>query len=224
MDGIIFLGIHLFSEPMTKLASTSMGLPAATNVTGLFFSIKEDLILLGAAGSFLFFLIIVLLLWLPIRKKFNATADRKLDTPKKSSSTRTSKSAEKREQDKRLLLYLFTILQREGRLMDFFSEDLTPFEDAQIGAAVRSIHENCKKVVAKTLAPKPVIDEEEGASVTVPSGFDPSAIKLVGNVSGNPPFSGILRHRGWQAKKTELPTLSSTQNASIISPAEVEIS
>jgi Domain of unknown function (DUF2760) len=224
MDSVVFFGVHLFSGPMSMLASSSTELPEAAAVTGLFFSVKKDLIHFGGACSFLFFLVIVLLLWLPIRKQLKASALRKPDHSPKASPTDASISAEKKEQDKRLFLYMLTVLQREGRLMDFFSEDLTPFEDAQIGAAVRSIHENCKKVVLKSLAPKPVIDEEEGATITVPSGFDPSAIKLVGNVSGNPPFSGILRHRGWQAKKTELPTLSSTQNASIISPAEVEIS
>ena len=29
--------------------------------------------------------------------------------------------------------------------MDFLQEDLSLYEDGQIGAAVRSIHENCKK-------------------------------------------------------------------------------
>lgn len=221
-DGIVYFAMHIFTEPMTTLAKVNPELPEASAVTKLFFTIQKELLLFGGVGSFLFFLIMLFLLWLPIRKKFGTSVSSKPVAPTKAQDPETS--SKKRDQDQRLLLYLFTVLQREGRLMDFFAEDLTPFEDSQIGAAVRSIHENCKKIVTKTLAPKPVIDEAEGASVSVPPGFDPSAIKLVGNVSGDPPFSGILRHRGWQANKAEVPTLSSTQNASIISPAEVEIS
>lgn len=130
---------------------------------------------------------------------------------------------EKTEQDQRLFLYLLSLLQREGRLLDFFSENLDLYEDEQIGAAVRSIHQNCKKVIDKNLSPRPVVDLNEGEEITVESDFDPNAIKLTGNVTGDPPFKGVLRHKGWQVQKLELPTLSSGQESKIIAPAEVEI-
>lgn len=130
---------------------------------------------------------------------------------------------ERLKQEQRLFLYFLSLLQREGRLLDFFSEDLDLYEDSQIGAAVRSIHQNCKKVIDKNLAPQPVIDREEGEQITVESDFNPDAIKLTGNVTGDPPFKGVLRHRGWQTQKMELPTLSSGKDSKIIAPAEVEI-
>jgi hypothetical protein len=130
---------------------------------------------------------------------------------------------EKMEQDQRLFLYLLSLLQREGRLLDFFSENLDLYEDDQIGAAVRSIHQNCKKVIDKNLSPRPVFEQGEGEEITVEPNFDPNAIKLTGNVSGDPPFRGVLRHKGWQTQKLELPTLSSGQDSKIIAPAEVEI-
>ena len=130
---------------------------------------------------------------------------------------------EKKEHDRRMYLYMLSVLQREGRFLDFLSEDLDQYDDAQIGAAVRSIHQSCKKVVEKNVAPRPVIDKTEGGEVVVEPGFDPNSIKLTGNVSGEPPFSGVLRHKGWQAKKVELPTLSTSQDSGIIAPAEVEI-
>jgi hypothetical protein len=46
---------------------------------------------------------------------------------------------------------------------------------------------------------------------------------LTGKVVGEPPFKGILRHKGWQVGKLKLPTLSGSQNAKIIAPAEVEL-
>ena len=67
------------------------------------------------------------------------------------------------------------------------------------------------------------MDQTEGDSVTVPVGFDAGAIKLTGNVSGEPPFTGTLQHRGWKASSFNLPTLSGHQNPDIIAPAEVEL-
>ncbi len=127
------------------------------------------------------------------------------------------------ERKRRLFLHFLSVLQREGRLLDFFGEELDLYDDEQIGAAVRSIQEDCKKAMEKYLAPAPVIDQEEGENVDIAPGFDPDAIKLIGNVSGNPPFRGVLRHRGWKAGKKEVPKLSDVFDSSIITPAEVEI-
>ncbi|HMA68161.1 MAG TPA: DUF2760 domain-containing protein [Desulfosalsimonadaceae bacterium] len=130
---------------------------------------------------------------------------------------------ERKRENERFYLHLLSVLQRDGRLLDFLEEDLSLYDDAQIGAAVRSIQDNCKKVVNQSLSPKPVFDHAEGDTVTVPADFDPTAVKLTGNVSGEPPFTGTLRHRGWRAARLELPTLSSRQDPGVIAPAEVEI-
>ena len=132
---------------------------------------------------------------------------------------------QKIEQDRkrRLFLHSLSILQRDGRLLDFFDEDLSQYEDEQIGAAVRSIQEDCKKTIKKYIDAKPVLESEEGDIVKIDPGFDIDAIKLVGNVSGEPPFEGVLKHRGWKAGKKELPKLSDIQDSGIIIPAEVEI-
>ena len=53
--------------------------------------------------------------------------------------------------------------------------------------------------------------------------FDPSAIRLTGNVSGEPPFRGALRHAGWRAVQVKLPAQPSGQDPRIVAPAEVEI-
>ncbi len=132
---------------------------------------------------------------------------------------------QKIEQDRRrrLFLHSLSVFQRDGRLLDFFDEDLSLYEDEQIGAAVRSIQEDCKKAAKKYIDPKPVIEKEEGETVIVEDGFDIDAINLVGNVSGNPPFEGVLKHRGWKAGKKEIPKLSDVQDSTIITPAEIEI-
>jgi hypothetical protein len=131
---------------------------------------------------------------------------------------------EKRKQrDKRFFVHLFALLQREGRLIDFFQEDLDRYEDAQIGAAVRNIHESCNAAMKKYLKLLPVIEKNEGDDVIVDPGFNPNTIKLTGNVFGDPPFKGVLRHRGWKAAKSDLPVLSDTKDSTVIAPAEVEI-
>ncbi len=127
------------------------------------------------------------------------------------------------ERRRRLFLHTLSVLQREGRLLDFFDEDLSLYEDEQIGAAVRSIQQDCKKAVKKYIDPKPVVSGEEGDSITIEDGFDMDAIHLVGNVSGHPPFEGIIKHPGWKAGKKDVPKLSDVQEPGIITPAEIEI-
>ena len=119
---------------------------------------------------------------------------------------------------------MLALLQREGRLIDFFSEDLTPYPDAQVGAAVRELHAGCRKALEQYMTLEPIIEGEEDTSVTVEAGFDPAAVKLVGNVAGQPPLRGLLRHRGWRATRLNLPPLA-PQGAgrAIVAPAEVEI-
>jgi len=118
---------------------------------------------------------------------------------------------------------MLALLQRDGRLIDFITEDIAPYQDAQIGAAARDVHESCRKAIDHYLALEPVIASEEGQPVTVEPGFDPAAVKLIGNVTGHPPLRGLLRHRGWRVAQVNLPPLPDSSGRSIIAPAEVEI-
>lgn len=128
------------------------------------------------------------------------------------------------ESTQRASLQTLVILQRKGRLIDFLQEDLSQHDDAQIGAAVRSIHAGCKETLSEHIDLKPIYKEEEGCEVTIPKGFDSKAIQLTGNVKGNPPFNGIIRHRGWRAVRVQMPQLTSQgDEGNIIAPAEVEI-
>jgi hypothetical protein len=119
---------------------------------------------------------------------------------------------------------LLSLFQREGRLVDFLREDIQPYDDSQIGAAVREIHKACRQVLTEHLTLEPVLNGQEGDEVTVPKGFDPSAIRLTGNVSGEPPFHGSLRHAGWRTTQVKLPAQPAGQDPKIVAPAEVEIS
>jgi hypothetical protein len=73
-------------------------------------------------------------------------------------------------------------------------------------------------------AVNPLLDESEGAAIEVPAGFDAARYRLVGNVSGTPPFRGSLVHHGWQATTCELPEwVGGEESARVIAPAEVEV-
>ncbi len=120
-------------------------------------------------------------------------------------------------------LRLLALLQREGRLLDFLMEDVQAYSDAQIGAAVRDIHRTCRKALQDHLVLEPVLPDAEGSEVTVPPGFDPAAIRLTGNVTGQPPFRGPLRHHGWRVRELKLAPPPAGQDEFIVQPAEVEL-
>ena len=120
-------------------------------------------------------------------------------------------------------LRLLSILQHSGRLIDFLKEDITNYSDAQVGAAVRKIHQDCGKSLEDAVTIRPIMEENEGASVKVAPGYDPSAIKVVGKVKGEPPFTGVLVHKGWKAHKRSLPKKIGEQHNDVISPAEIEV-
>ena len=118
---------------------------------------------------------------------------------------------------------LLGVLQRESRLLDFLMENVVAYTDEQIGASVRDIHAKAQAALKKHVALEPVLPNEEGSAVTIQAGFDPSAIRLVGNVTGNPPFKGTLQHAGWRAKSIDLPKPPEGQDEFVLMPAEVEL-
>lgn len=128
-----------------------------------------------------------------------------------------------REAAPQAALQLLSLLQRDARFIDFVEEDVTPYSDAEIGAATRLVHEGCRKVLREHFTIQPVREEAEGSPITLPPGFDAAAIRLTGNVVGKPPFNGSLSHRGWRVAETRLPKLAESHDPAIVAPAEVEL-
>ncbi|MFH0996546.1 MAG: DUF2760 domain-containing protein [Pseudomonadota bacterium] len=215
-----YWGIAHISIRLTALSSAHPDIADFKAVANWIADTKGCFIRYGAPLIAAGFVLWSILLWLAIRripsKLRTAFPQPRICEPEN--------RLDREQQDGRLFIHLLSMFQREGRLLDFFSENLDGYEDAQIGAAVRSIHENCNKVTLKYLSLRPVLDQEEGQTITLQKGFDTAAVKLVGNVAGEPPFTGVIRHKGWKTAKLELPTLSASQDASLIAPAEVEIS
>lgn len=124
-------------------------------------------------------------------------------------------------------LALLALLQREGRFVDFVRDPAmldASTTDADIGAAVRAVHRGCLKVIEQYLSLEPVMPQDEEAKVSVPKGFDPSEIRLIGEAKGEAPYKGTLRHKGWRVVEAKLPTLADGVDRTVIAPAEVELS
>ncbi|WP_027796987.1 DUF2760 domain-containing protein [Paraburkholderia acidipaludis] len=120
-------------------------------------------------------------------------------------------------------LQLLGLLQRNARFVDFVEEDIAGYSDADIGAAARLVHEGCRSTLREHFTIRPVRDEAEGSRVTLPEGFDATAVRLTGNVVGAAPFTGSIAHRGWRVADVKLPKLVKTHDVSVIAPAEVEL-
>lgn len=120
-------------------------------------------------------------------------------------------------------LLLLALLQREGRFIDFLQQDVTEFDDEQVGAAARVVHEGCRRALKNHLEVVPIRDEAEGDKITLLEGYDVQATKLVGNVSGKPPYQGAVQHRGWRAKQLQLPNEVGAHDPSVLAQAEVEL-
>lgn len=120
-------------------------------------------------------------------------------------------------------MVLLSILQREGRLLDFLQEDVTEYPDADIGAAARVVHEGCRRGLKDYLVLEPVRNEGEGDVVVLERGFDAARTRVTGNVVGEPPFRGHLAHHGWQVSEIRLPEIVEGHDPRVVAPAEVEL-
>lgn len=120
-------------------------------------------------------------------------------------------------------LQMLGVLQRDARLIDFLMEDISGYSDDQVGGAVRTLHEQSRKVLDRYVKLAPVIDGVEGTYTKVETN-DPALVKLLGNVPAKGKAAGgTLRHKGWRADDVTLPALSPGQKAEIVAPAEIEI-
>jgi hypothetical protein len=121
------------------------------------------------------------------------------------------------------IVTFFGLLQEKGRLVDFLMEDITPYEDAEVGAAARVIHQGCRQVLQEYFNISPISEAAEGAQVTVPAGYSADQFRLVGKLTGEPPFTGTLLHKGWKTEFVKLPRIVNTDRLPSIAPAEVEL-
>lgn len=121
-------------------------------------------------------------------------------------------------------LTLLETLQREARLIDFLQEDLSAYDDSQVGAAVREVHRDSRSVLDRCFQIESVLANTEGESFEVTSEVDPAEVRLTGHVSAERPVTGTLVHSGWKAIQCKLPQWTGKDSHQLIlAPAEVEV-
>ena len=194
--------------------------------------LQSSILCYAFLGLFVLFAAIFLLLRWRIGRLFkiplspgNQSSAKKDVKEKRASEEDSEKIIYRVDKNREKLLYshLITVFQRKGRWVDFLFENLNDYEDAQIGAAVRSIHENCRKALDEHMTIKPILEGEDGSEITLEEGFPRDVIRLTGHVQGKPPFKGVIRHRGWRIQSMDLPEFSTGSATDILSPGEVEI-
>ena len=117
---------------------------------------------------------------------------------------------------------MLSILQRDARLIDFLMEDIAGYSDDQVGAAVRSLHEQSRAALGATspwlpssMASKARRRESNRAIPAL------SSYSAMCRPSGKA-TQGILRHKGWRVEKVDLPKLQ-PKEVTVLAPAEIEI-
>lgn len=121
-------------------------------------------------------------------------------------------------------LTLLSLLQSEGRFVDFIKQDITAFDDQDVGTAARVVHDGCRRALKDRVELSPILDQKEGAAVTLDKDADRQAIKLTGDVPGKAAaVKGTLKHHGWRAKGLKLPEPTKGHAHDIVFPAEVEL-
>jgi hypothetical protein len=120
-------------------------------------------------------------------------------------------------------LRLLRLLQRDAKMVDFLMQDIAGASDGDIAVFVRDMHPKAQKVLQEHLTVVPVMRQAEGETVEVPRGFDPSAIQLLGNLTGQPPYRGTLKHAGWRVSDYKLPAPAEGLDELVLAPAEVDL-
>jgi hypothetical protein len=127
------------------------------------------------------------------------------------------------ERDLSPALQLLELLQREGRFIDFVKQDIVSFSDGDVGAAARIVHQGCRQALERIATIDVIRTEPEGGLLSLEAGFDAKAHRLVGNVQGQPPYRGTLKHRGWRVSAINLEEPLPGATFSVVAPAEIEL-
>ncbi|HVZ07281.1 DUF2760 domain-containing protein [Rhodopila sp.] len=117
------------------------------------------------------------------------------------------------------------LLQAKGRLVDFLMDNINAYNDAQVGAAARVVHAGCRAVLDEHFQIVPIRTEKEQSRIEVPTGYAADEYRLLGKLTGQPPFTGALVHHGWRTDVVKLPAIlrGPADRLPAIAPAEVEL-
>lgn len=125
------------------------------------------------------------------------------------------------------VIHFLSLLQQRGRFIDFVMDDISTYDDAQVGAASRVVQQGCAAVLREHFTIAPIHAGAEGEPIVLEKEYHPDRYRLVGKVLGGPPFKGVVLHRGWKTREMTLPTrvhgAGDLGDRDVIAPAEVEV-
>lgn len=161
-----------------------------------------------------------------LETKKTALKDKDLHYKDLEKSFAEKKDSQKETKDSLLLLSLF---QENGRFLDFVMDDIAGYDDSQVGAAGRIVHQGCKKVLKNYFAINPLVDHKEGDNIKLSSlGKEGNIYRLVGASGQGNVDEGKLLHKGWESKVVNLPQKvyksEDKLDINVIVPAEIEVS
>ena len=120
-------------------------------------------------------------------------------------------------------IFLLSLFQKQGRLVDFLQQDIASFSNAEVGEAARVVHDGCARILGDYFTMEAIRTEEEGALVNVDADYNLSEIKLTGNLRGSAPYRGELLHHGWKISDQHPPEQLDPKARLIVQPAEIEV-
>ena len=125
------------------------------------------------------------------------------------------------------IAHFLGILQEKGRFMDFVMDDITSYNNEQVGAAARVVHQGCSKVMSEYFSIVPLHEGAEGDSVVLQEGYNPAEYRPVGKLADGARIQGKITHRGWKATEIKLPrraeTAAGSEDRFVITPAEIDV-
>lgn len=154
---------------------------------------------------------------------FTARAPEPAAKPAVAEAVKPIPAASSQNQAQAEIVTLLGVFQEKGRFVDFLMEDITPYDDSQVGQVARAVHQGCKAALNEHFHIEPISPEGEGASITVPAGYAADEFRLVGNLAGEAPFTGKIVHKGWRTTSVKLPRVLKADRLPPIAPAQVEI-
>ena len=120
-------------------------------------------------------------------------------------------------------VFLLSLFQKQGRLVDFLQQDIASFSNAEVGEAARVVHDGCARILGDYFTMEAIRTEEEGALVSVDADYNLSEITLTGNLRGSAPYRGELLHHGWKISDQHPPEQLDPKARFIVQPAEIEV-
>lgn len=127
-------------------------------------------------------------------------------------------------EDAAVLLFL-RVLQEKSRLLDFALTDIAKLPDPQVGAAARVVHQGLRSLLQDSFAIAPIAGESEGQILALPDDFDSTRYRILQQTAAEQKPEGVVLHRGWEAKKMNLPRSmrrSGDPLPSVLAPVEIE--